>query len=146
VLAPLAALAIGLSLLWPAGRHQWALSIFRQPARNSVLFFNRAWTLPTTAVIRAPMPVSFTVENDEGRSVNYRYVLRESGGGYSHVLKESARIVDAGGTWSVSAIIRPACNALHCRIEVSLPGYPEVIDFIVTLKKRTAAPGSRLNS
>jgi hypothetical protein len=144
VLAPLAVLAIGFSLLWPNGRHQWALSIFRQPTHNTVLFFNKAWSLPTTAIIRAPMPISFTIENDEGRTVNYQYILSVSGdGGHSRVFGESARIVRAGGTWNVSTTIRPDCNNLHCRIEVSLPGYPEVIDFLVILKKGIAAPGDK---
>lgn len=136
MLAPLTVLAIGLSLLWPTGRHQWAISIFRQPTPNTVLFFNKAGALPTTAIVGAPMPISFAIENDEGRVVNYRYVLSITDGGHSHVLKESVRTVGDGKTWNVSTVVRPACNTLHCRIEVSLPRYPEVIDFLVTFKKK----------
>jgi hypothetical protein len=141
--APLAVVAIAFSLLWPIGRHQWALSIFRQPTPDTALFFDKAWALPTTAIISAPMPISFTIENDEGRAVKYRYVLSISGGGHSHVLKQSARTVDTGEAWNVSAIIRPVCNTLHCRIEVSLTGHPEVIDFLLTLKKRTDARAAK---
>jgi hypothetical protein len=90
------------------------------------------------------MPISFTIGNDEGRTVNYRYVLSVSGSGHSHILKESAMTVAAGETWNVSAVIRPACNTSHCLIKVSLPGYPEVIDFLVVLKKGTAAPGGKV--
>jgi hypothetical protein len=143
VLTPLAVLAIVFSLISPAGRHQWALSLFRQPTPATALFFNKAWALPSTTISRAPLSVSFTIGNDEGRSVNYRYVLSVSGGQHSRVLKESARMVGAGQTWTVSTVIRPACDASRCRIEVSLPGHPETIDFLVTLKPGKSAAGGR---
>jgi hypothetical protein len=142
-LTPLAVLAIVFSLISPAGRHQWALSIFRQPTPVTTLFFNQAWALPGTAVARAPINVSFTIGNDEGHAVNYRYVLSVSGGQKNRVLKESARLVGAGQTWTVSTVIRPACGASRCRIEVSLPGHPETIDFLVTLKPRKSGAGGK---
>jgi hypothetical protein len=133
-LIPLAVLAIGASLLLPAGRHQWALSLFRQPTRYTVLSFNRAWALPATAAIHQPIKVSFTIVNREGHVVDYRYVLRASGGGSSHILRESMRTVAAGGAWTVSTVVRPTCDTSPCRVEVSLPGYLETIDFLVTLR------------
>ncbi len=129
---PLAVLAIGLSLVSPAGRHQWALSLFRQPTDDTVLFFDKAWALPTTAPVRTPLAVSFTIGNNEGRAENYRYILTVSGGSHTRILEESARVVDAGQSWTVSTMIRPACDAARCRVEVSLAGHPETIDFLVT--------------
>lgn len=129
-----AMLAVGVSLLSPTGRHQWALSLIRQPAPYTVLSFNQAWALPTTAVIHQPIKVSFTVGNHEGRTVDYRYVLRASSSKSSRALKESARMVAADATWTVSVTIRLAHTASPCRIEVLLPGHPETIDFLVTLK------------
>jgi hypothetical protein len=142
-LAPLVVLAIASSLISPAGRHQWALSLFRQETPTTTLFFNKAWTLPSTAVARAPLSVSFTIDNEEGRAVNYRYVLSVSDGKHSRVLRKSARIVDAGQAWTVSTVIRPACDVSRCHVEVSLPGYPETIDFLVTLKARKPGAGGR---
>jgi hypothetical protein len=137
ILAPLAVLAIGASLLSPTGRHQWALSLVRQPARYTVLSFNHAANLPATAVIGRPIRVSFTVGNHEGHREDYRYVLRSAGGGRSRILGGSARSVTAGMTWTVSTVVRPVCGTARCRIEVSLPGHRETIDFLVALK----APG-----
>lgn len=134
VLVPLAVLAIGVSLLLPAGRHQWALSLFRQPMRYTALSFNKAWALPTTAVINEPIAISFTIGNQEGRAMDYRYGIIESAGGISHTLGESTRIVAAGATWIVSTVIRPTCATSPCRVEVWLPGHPETIDFLVTLR------------
>jgi hypothetical protein len=138
VLAPLIACAIGLILLWPVSRHQWALSLFRQPTYDTVLFFNNARALPKTAIDNAPMAVSFTIDNSEGRAVDYQYVLSITGGGHSRILMKSTRNVGVGGSWIVSNAIRPTCDTLHCRIEVSLTGHPETIDFLVTLKARKA--------
>jgi hypothetical protein len=139
ILAPLAVAALGASLLSPAGRHQWALSLSRQPARYTVLSFNHAADLPATAVTGKPITVSFTVGNHEGQVEDYRYVLAAAGGGRSRILGGSARAVGAGMSWTVSTVLRPACGASPCRIEVSLPGHPETIDFLVALK----APGGR---
>jgi hypothetical protein len=142
-LTPLAVVAIGLSLVSPAGRHEWALSLFRQPTYSTVLFFNRAWALPTTTVVRAPLAVSFTIGNNEGRAESYRYVLSISSDRFNRVLSESAEMIGAGKTWTVSTVIRPACDASHCRVEVSLPGHPETIDFLIALKAGKSGTGGK---
>jgi hypothetical protein len=138
-LAPFALFAVGASLLTPAGRHQWALSIFRQPTRYTVLSFNHPAALPATAVADKPITVSFTIGNHEGHGVDYRYVLSATGARKSRILGESTRTVAAGATWTVSVAVRPACSTSPCRIGVSLPGHPETIDFLVALR----APGGR---
>ncbi len=136
VVAPIALIAVAASLLTPAGRHQWALSLFRQPTYYTALSFNRAWALPATAAWDAPLSISFSVSNHEGRTVTYRYVLSETPvgePGTATTLKRSARVVPAGATWTVSTSVRPTCASSSCRVEVSLPGYPETIDFLVNL-------------
>ncbi len=137
ILTPLALLAIGASLLWP-GRHQWALSLFRQPARYTVLSFSHASALPPKAHINEPIRVSFVVGNQEGHAVEYRYVLSTSGDGRFRILREAKRAVAADATWVVSAVVWPRCGSSRCRIEVSLPGHPEKIDFLITI----TAPGA----
>lgn len=143
VLTPLAVVAIGLSLVSPVGRHQWALSLFRQPTHNTVLFFNQAWALPATATAHAPLTVFFTIGNNEGQAENYRYILTISGGSHARVLEESARVVHAGKSWTVSTVIRPACGASRCRVEVSLSEHSETIDFLITLKARKSGKGGK---
>jgi hypothetical protein len=138
VLAPLAVLAIGVSLLSPAGRHEWALALVRQPARYTVLSFSHPAALPAAATIGEPIMVSFTVGNEEGRAADYRYLISAAGGRRPRILGESARTVAAGATWTVTTAIRPACGTARCRIQVSLPGHPETIDFLVALKAPAA--------
>lgn len=138
ILTPLAVIAAGVSLLSPAGRHEWALMLFRQPARYTVLSFNHAAALPATAATGEPIAISFTVGNEEGHAARYRYVISAAGGPGSRILGGSARTVAAGATWTVTRAIRPACSTARCRIEVSLPGHPETIDFLIALK----APGA----
>jgi len=134
VLLPLAVLVIGVSVYLPSGRHQWALSLVRQPTPYTVLAFNHATALPVQAVISKPMTVFFAIGNREGRKVTYRYVLTESPSPAPGVLGESSKTVAAGATWNVSATIRPTCRTSPCRIQVSLPGHPEKIDFLVSLR------------
>jgi hypothetical protein len=133
VLVPLAVLVIGASVLVPSGRHQWALSLFRQPTPYTALAFNDASSLPAQAVINKPIAISFTVSNREGRKVSYRYVLTQSPSRTSSVLGQSAKTVAAGATWNVSTTVRPSCSSSPCRVQVSLPGHPETIDFLVSL-------------
>jgi hypothetical protein len=133
-LVPVAVLGIAVSLLVPAGRHQWALSLFRQPTRYTVLSFNNASSLPSTAALDEPLPISFTIGNDEGRDTNYSYVLTQTADGVSERLGSSSKFVGNGQAWTVSTVIRPSCIGTPCEIEVSLPGHPETIDFLVALK------------
>lgn len=139
LLTAVVVIAVTLSLLVPAGRHQWALSIFRQPARYTALSFNYGWELPTTAIIDSPIPISFTIGNQEGRPLTYRYVLRQSNPlNVSRTLATAAHEIRPGKTWTVSVAVRPTCRPSPCRIEVSLPRHPESIDFLVIL-----TPGQR---
>lgn len=134
VLTPLALLAIGASLLTPVGRHQWALSLIRQPTNYTTLSFNGVSALPTTTVANEAMTVSFTIGNHEGAGLRYRYILTASDGKRLQTLGQSAKIVPSGSTWTVRTVVRPACVASPCRIRVSLPGHPEAIQFQVTVK------------
>ncbi len=137
VLLPLVLAVIAVSVYLPSGRHQWALSLVRQPTHYTILQFNQATNLPAQSVINQPVTVSFAIGNREGNAVNYRYVLTQSPSSSSKVsvLGQSARTVARGSTWTVSTTIRPSCQASPCRIQVSLPGHPEKIDFLVSLRK-----------
>jgi hypothetical protein len=137
-LVPLALLAIAVSLLVPAGRHQWALALIRQPTLYTALWFNNASALPVSAVRGRPMTLSFSVANHEGKVVTYRYVVRQEVGGKSQVLAQASRAVNANTTWSVSAQVSPSCRSSPCRLAVSLPGHPETIDLLLTITARPA--------
>ena len=134
VLLPLALAVIAVSVYLPSSRHQWALSLIRQPTLYTVLAFNRATSLPTQSVINQPITVSFAIGNREGRTTNYRYVLTQNPSQTASVLGHSTKSVASGATWNVTTTIRPSCQASPCRIQVSLPGHPEKIDFLVSLR------------
>jgi hypothetical protein len=130
-------LVVALTLLFPAVRHQWALSLIRQPAAFTALSFDDPSALPAYADKNQPITVSFTVSNQEGRATRYRYVLTESAAGKAETLEQSSKTVAPGSQWNVSTVVRPTCATSPCRVEVSLPGHPETIDFLVYLQ-----PGS----
>jgi D-inositol-3-phosphate glycosyltransferase len=139
VLAGAASLAAVISLLVPAGPDQWALSLLRQPTQSTALFFNRAAVLQAR-ITGQPVNFGFTVGNQEGRPMRYRYLISAypvGSGGRPRLLAESAKLVPAGSSWSVSVTVRPHCGSAPCRIQVSLSGHPETIDFLLS----PAAPG-----
>jgi hypothetical protein len=141
VVVPLALIAVAASLILPAGRHQWALSLFRQPTYYTSLSFDKAWALPGTAAKGAPVVFSFSIGNHEGRAVAYRYLITEGPAGKGHAVGQSTRIVPPGATWTVAASVRALCTSSPCRVQVSLPGHPEIIDFLVALTAKRAGHG-----
>lgn len=136
VLGPIAAIALAVSLVLPASRHQWALSVSRRPAHYTALAFNDASALPTTAAKGSQIPVSFTIGNQEGRTLTYDYVVSESDpANFSQTMATAAHTLRPGHTWTVSISVKAACSLVPpCRIRVSVPGHPERIDLLVTLK------------
>lgn len=134
VVLPLALVVIAVSVYLPAGRHQWALALIRQPAHYTILQFSQGTDLPAQSVINRPVSVSFAIGNREGHAVTYRYVLTQSPSSAVSVLGQSGKTVARGSAWNVTTTIRPSCPASPCRIQVSLPGHPEKIDFLVRLR------------
>jgi hypothetical protein len=133
-LGPMALVALVLSFVIPSARHEWALSVFRQPTRYTALSFNKAWALPGKVIPYQPIDISFTINNQEGDAESYRYVVIQTSAGLSSTLRKSAKTVAPGRSWTVSTVIRPTCLFSPCRIEVSLPGHPETIDFLAAVK------------
>ena len=64
---------IAVSALVPAGRHQWALSLFRQPTPYTALSFDDPTSLPTAAQPGDFLAFTFSITNHEGHSVHYAY-------------------------------------------------------------------------
>jgi hypothetical protein len=134
VLVPVVLLTIAASICLPSGRHQWALSLVRQPTPYTTLAFDHPADLPATAVVNRPIGVSFSISNREGRALTYEYVLTQNSSRAVTVLRRSARTVAVNGSWNIMTTIRPSCSSSPCRIQVSLPGHPEKIDFLVSLR------------
>lgn len=127
-----AVLAAGFSLLVPSLRHQWALTLGRQPAPYTALFFDRPGALPRRVTAGRAVGLTFTVQNHEGRPEAYTYLVTVYGRRGARTLGRSTRTVPPGGSWTVSALVRPACGSSPCRVRVSLPGHPEAIDVLLT--------------
>lgn len=133
VILPVVVVALAATLILPATRHEWTLSIFRQPTPYTALSFSKAWALPDTVVTGRPLAISFVIDNQEGRTLQYRYVVTETSSDTSAVLAHSTKKVAAGQSSTVRVAIRPTCFLSPCRIQVSLPGHPETIDFLATV-------------
>src|SRR5580692_1769844 len=127
-------LGVAVSLLLPAGRHQWAMSPIRQPSQYTALSFTRPAGLPHRIGRLQRVTLTFAVANHEGRAMTYRYVVSSASGGRTRHLAGAQVMVASGATWSVTIKVRPRCAASPCRVTVSLPGHPEVIDFLATVR------------
>ena len=73
--AGIVAIGVGVSLLFPTARHQWALSVVRQPTPYTTLSFVHAVALPTAVPTEGEVSFSFTIANNEGRDMTYHYVV-----------------------------------------------------------------------
>lgn len=135
IVGTIALVALAVSLVLPESRHQWVLSVFRQPTRYTALSFNDAWELPATANRGSPIPVSFTIGNQEGRTLTYSYVVSESDpANFFQTMATATRTLRPGRRWTVALAVKPTCGPSPCRIQVAVPGHPERLDFLVILK------------
>jgi hypothetical protein len=129
----LLAIAIAVaSFLSPWVRHEWSLSVQRQPTAYTQLGFTNAANLPATGVRGKGVPVSFTITNDEGRQVSYRYVVASGSGTTLTSISSGTTVIAAGHSFGVGLVVVPKCAAASCRVQVSLPAQNESIDFMLT--------------
>jgi hypothetical protein len=131
------AIFLVVSVLTPGGRHQWAVSIFRQPTHYTTLAFRNAAALPHDVNAGVPVHLSFTVANHEGRRVAYPYVVSSTpnppDGRVPKVLHRASLTVPDGGQRTASVTVKPRCPSASCRLQVSLPGHPETIDALLNV-------------
>jgi hypothetical protein len=131
------ALFLAVSLLTPGGRHQWAVSIFRQPARYTTLSFQNAAGLPEAANAGSRVHLTFTVANHEGRRIRYAYVVTSTANPVADnvpvVLRRASLSVPAGGHRTEPVTVTARCTSSPCQLQVSLPGHPETIDALLNV-------------
>ncbi len=125
------ALAVA-SFASPWVRHEWSLSLQRQPTPYTQLGFANAGALPTTGIPGQSVPVSFIITNDEGRPVSYRYVVASGSGTTLTAISSATKVVAAGAAWGVGINVVPKCPTASCRVQVSLPEQNMSIDFPLT--------------
>lgn len=120
------------SFLSPWARHEWSMSLQRQPTPYTQLGFTNAASLPATGVPGKGIPVSFTITNDEGKQVSYRYVVASGSGTTLTTISSGTTDIAAGQSSGVSIVVVPKCAAASCQVQVSLPEQNESIDFLLT--------------
>jgi hypothetical protein len=132
--AGIVAIGVGVSLLFPTARHQWALSVVRQPTPYTTLSFVHAVALPTAVPTEGEVSFSFTIANNEGRDMTYHYVVSSAdrtANQATAILQRGTLHLPTGHKGTASAEVRPVCSTATCRVVVSLEGQSESIDFLV---------------
>ena len=124
---------VGLSLLVPAGRHQWALSIIRQPTPYTALYFDHPSSLPTDVPNDQRVSFTFSIANHEGHSLDYRYSVDVSPSPSRIPPATGTAVVASGRSRSIATAPEVACSASPCQVRVTLPDQGRSIDFLVSV-------------
>ena len=139
---PLAVAALLVMLAFPGARHQLDVSLVRQPARYTTLAFVEPTALPTVIVAGKPLAFRFSVGNNEGSTVAYRYFVLATPSKKSSIFTGGSVAVREGRTRSVRVSAVPTCSGSPCRISVLLVNV-ESIDFNVKVTGVASHEGSR---
>jgi hypothetical protein len=134
-----AAVLVGASLVSPSGRHQWDVSIFRQPDNYTTLSFEGPAHLPSAAPSGTPVDLAFAVGNKEGHRVVYSYIVTSANAdaGAGVVLEHSTVAVSANHTRVVRITVVPQCTTASCRVTITLPSETESIDALISVQGAT---------
>ncbi len=130
-------IGVAISVIVPAGRHQWALSLLRQPTHYTALSFDHPTSLPTEVKAEESLAFTFSIGNHEGHTDHYVYVVSSSPGGST--LMTSKTTVADGQTRAIAVIARPHCSGSPCRIQVTLLNNDQSIDFLVSVPKDSSS-------
>ena len=133
-LATLLVIGVGLSLLVPAGRRQWAISIIRQPTPFTALYFDHPTALPSTVTNGQRVNFMFSIANHEENPLNYPYTVVVSPSNGQSVPTTRTAFVAPGKSRSLAVTVEVACSASPCRVQVSLPDQRQSIDFRVAVE------------
>jgi O-antigen/teichoic acid export membrane protein len=135
-IAVAAALLVGASLATPAGRHQWDVSIFRQPTHYTTLSFEDAAHLPSTVVAGRSVQLVFAVGNNEGKRLAYAYVVTSANaaGGDVKVVEHATVTVPSGRVQAVAVRAAPVCASSSCRLTIRLPKQSESINALIRVQ------------
>ena len=122
-----AGIAVGLAVLLLAAalaaafprelKHQWELSVVRQPTPYTQLYFTAPASIPSSLVAGQKNTFDFTIENDEGRAYRYTYVVTLQDSRARQVSKETVT-VNSGARARRSG---PVVSSISTRVEIAGP-------------------------
>ena len=112
-------------------RHQLALSIVRQPAPYTQLYFPHPGTLPGKLKADRKNTFKFAIVNDENRTVRYTYIVLLDGSKSRHV-RTATVTVSNGQTVTPSVTVVPKERKSRYQISVTLKGMNQSIHFYGT--------------
>ncbi len=131
----ISAIVIVATMMSPYIRHEWKLALFRQSTPYTELAFYRPASLPVTWTRGEGLEVAFTITNEEGSAVSYRYVVASGSSAKLESLTSATQTVPPGSMWLVNVVVVPKCARAACRVQVSLPRQGEKIDFMFSLSQ-----------
>lgn len=110
-------------------KHQLAISILRQQTPYTQLYFTDPDRLPENLRVAQENNLDFTIENSEGRTYSYTYIITlEDSRSRLLVSKETVTIADTGSA-TFTAVIVPKDRKSKYLISIELQGMNQSIHF-----------------
>ncbi len=110
-------------------KHQWELSVVRQPTPYTQLYFTAPASIPRVLAVGQQNTFDFTIENDEGRASRYTYVVTlEDSRARQQVSKETV-MVNSGERVTRAVTVDPTDKASRYLVSVTIPTLNQSIQF-----------------
>jgi Protein of unknown function (DUF1616) len=110
-------------------KHQWELSVVRQPTPYTQLYFTAPASIPSVLAAGQQNTFDFTIENDEGRAYRYTYVVTlEDSRARQQVSKETV-MVNSGERVTRAVTVVPTDKESRYLVSVVIPTLNQSIHF-----------------
>jgi hypothetical protein len=124
------ALAGILAIVFPTQfKHQFAISVTRQPTPYTQLFFANSTTLPRELSLNRPNDVKFTVVNNEGRAATYHYTVTMAVGNQAKIAGQGSFALGDNQSITQTAVIKPSSRRSQYLVKITLDGTGSFIQF-----------------
>jgi hypothetical protein len=110
-------------------KHQLEISVVRQPAPYTQLFFSDPATLPKKLTVGRANKFSFTIINDEGHSQSYHYTVTITDAKLQKIASEGSLTLGDGQSIVQTVGVEPPSRGSQYLIEVALTGTANFIQF-----------------
>jgi hypothetical protein len=110
-------------------RHQLELSIVRQPAPYTQLYFSHLAALPEKLKVDQKNTFDFTIINDENRSYHYTYSISLDDPKTHLVVSRETVTIDNGSSATRAVTVVPKDHKARYLITVALEGVNQSIHF-----------------
>lgn len=129
-LAVLLLLLVAIAAAFPRQlKHQWELSVVRQPTPYTQLYFTAPASIPSVLAAGQQNTFDFTIENDEGRAYRYTYVVTLQDSRARQQVSKETVMVNSGERVTRAVTVDPTDKESRYLVSVTIPTLNQSIQF-----------------